>query len=94
MTRQDTPPEGGFNKLIDEQLELAVIKLGSAFHFGRAAKAAPKDLGAAKNFACMTDSTTDPVLAKLEQLIPERVDFGPFRGRREQPYRPPSPVNF
>lgn len=27
MTRQDTPPEGGFKKLIDEQLELAAVKL-------------------------------------------------------------------
>ena len=27
MTRQDTPPEGGFNKLVDEQLELAVVRL-------------------------------------------------------------------
>jgi hypothetical protein len=27
MTRQDTPPEGGFNKLVDEQLELAAVKL-------------------------------------------------------------------
>jgi hypothetical protein len=27
MTRQDTPIEGGFNKLIDEQLELAAVKL-------------------------------------------------------------------
>ena len=27
MTRQDTPPEGSFNKLVDEQLELAVVKL-------------------------------------------------------------------
>lgn len=83
MTHQDTPPEGGFNKLIDEQLELAAVKLGSAFHLGRAAKAAPKDFAAAKNFARMTDTSTDPMLAKLELAIPERVDFGPFRGRRE-----------
>nr|WP_295078296.1 hypothetical protein [uncultured Roseateles sp.] len=83
MTHQDTPSEGGFNKLIDEQLDLAAVKPGSAFHFGRAAKAAPKDFGAAKSFARMTDSSTDPMLAKLEQLIPERGDFGPFRGRRE-----------
>lgn len=27
MTRQDTPPEGTFNKLVDEQLELAASKL-------------------------------------------------------------------
>ena len=27
MTRQDTPPEGSFNKLVDEQLELAAVKL-------------------------------------------------------------------
>lgn len=27
MSRQDTPPEGGFNKLVDEQLELATVKL-------------------------------------------------------------------
>jgi hypothetical protein len=27
MTHQDTPPEGGFNKLVDEQLELAAVKL-------------------------------------------------------------------
>ncbi len=27
MTRQDTPPEGGFNKLVDEQLELAAVSL-------------------------------------------------------------------
>lgn len=27
MTRQDTPPEGGFNKLVDEQLELAAVRL-------------------------------------------------------------------
>jgi len=27
MTRQDTPPEGEFNKLVDEQLELAAAKL-------------------------------------------------------------------
>lgn len=27
MTRDDTPPEGGFSKLVDEQLELAVVKL-------------------------------------------------------------------
>ncbi len=27
MTHQDTPPEGSFNKLIDEQLELAAVKL-------------------------------------------------------------------
>ncbi len=27
MTRQDTPPEGGLNKLLDEQLELAAVKL-------------------------------------------------------------------
>ena len=27
MTRQDTPPEGRFNKLVDEQLELAAAKL-------------------------------------------------------------------
>ena len=27
MTRQDTPPEGALNKLVDEQLELAAVKL-------------------------------------------------------------------
>lgn len=27
MTRRDTPPEGGFNKLVDEQLELAAVRL-------------------------------------------------------------------
>ncbi len=27
MTHQDTPPEGSFNKLIDEQLELAAVQL-------------------------------------------------------------------
>jgi len=27
MTHQDTTPEGGFNKLVDEQLELAAVKL-------------------------------------------------------------------
>ncbi len=27
MTRQDTPPEGSFDKLVDEQLELAAVKL-------------------------------------------------------------------
>ncbi len=27
MTRQDTPPQGDFNKLVDEQLELAAAKL-------------------------------------------------------------------
>ena len=27
MTRQDTPPEGSFNKLVDEQLELAAVQL-------------------------------------------------------------------
>jgi len=27
MTHQDMPPEGGFNKLVDEQLELAAVKL-------------------------------------------------------------------
>ena len=27
MTRQDTPPEGSFNRLVDEQLELAAVKL-------------------------------------------------------------------
>jgi hypothetical protein len=27
MTRHDTPPQGGFNKLVDEQLELAAVKL-------------------------------------------------------------------
>ncbi|WP_457391450.1 hypothetical protein [Roseateles sp. P5_E1] len=27
MTRRDTPLEGGFNKLVDEQLELAAVKL-------------------------------------------------------------------
>lgn len=27
MTRQDAPPNGGFNKLVDEQLELAAVRL-------------------------------------------------------------------
>jgi hypothetical protein len=27
MTHQDTTPEGGFNKLVDEQLELAAVQL-------------------------------------------------------------------
>lgn len=27
MTRQDMPPEGAFNKLVDEQLELAAVQL-------------------------------------------------------------------
>lgn len=27
MTRQDTPPEGSFTKLVGEQLELAVVRL-------------------------------------------------------------------
>jgi peptidoglycan hydrolase CwlO-like protein len=27
MTRQETPPEGAFNKLLDEQLELAAAQL-------------------------------------------------------------------
>ena len=27
MTRHDKPPEGEFNKLVDEQLELAAVKL-------------------------------------------------------------------
>lgn len=27
MTRQDTPPEGSFDKLVDEQLELAAVKV-------------------------------------------------------------------
>lgn len=27
MTRQDVPPEGSFSKLVDEQLELAAVKL-------------------------------------------------------------------
>jgi hypothetical protein len=27
MTHQDTPPEGSFDKLVDEQLELAAVKL-------------------------------------------------------------------
>jgi hypothetical protein len=27
MNRQDTPPEGSFDKLVDEQLELAAVKL-------------------------------------------------------------------
>ena len=27
MTRQDTPPKGAFDKLVDEQLELAAAKL-------------------------------------------------------------------
>ncbi|MDC8787117.1 hypothetical protein [Roseateles koreensis] len=83
MTHKDTPPEGRFNKLIDEQLDLAAVKLSSAFHLGRAAQAASKDLDAAKNFVRMTDTSTDPMLAKLEEAIPTRPDFGPFRGRRE-----------
>ena len=27
MTRQDAPPEGEFNRLVDEQLELAAVRL-------------------------------------------------------------------
>jgi len=54
----------------------------SAFHFGPAAEAAAKDLAAA-TFADMTDSSEDTLLANLEEIVPVRADFGPFRGRRE-----------
>ncbi|WP_263565079.1 hypothetical protein [Paucibacter sp. DJ1R-11] len=83
MTTQHSPSDGSFKNLIDEQLKLSPVKLGSSLHLGRAAKAASKDVAAAQNFAAMTDSFTDPVLAKLEQLVPERFDFGPFRARRD-----------
>ncbi|MCV2361709.1 hypothetical protein LNV08_22335 [Paucibacter sp. TC2R-5] len=35
------------------------------------------------NFARMTDSSDSARLAKAEQDVPERSDFGKFRGRRE-----------
>lgn len=37
----------------------------------------------AANFASMTDSSLDSLLTKFECDVPERADFGPFRGRRK-----------
>jgi len=56
--------------------------LVSALHFGRAAEAAPRDFSAA-TVAYMTDSSADTLSESLEQRVPPRTDFGPFRGRRK-----------
>jgi hypothetical protein len=45
-------------------------------------KAAQKDCAEA-NFARMSDSSGSELLEQLEQDVPVRSDFGPFRGRRE-----------
>jgi len=70
MTDPYSQPEGGFSKLIYE-LELA------AYPILRRMRGS-----AARDFAYMTDSSTDSALERHEQVIPARADFGPFRGRR------------
>ncbi|MCV2352628.1 hypothetical protein LNV09_00475 [Paucibacter sp. B2R-40] len=61
---------------------LAMSRLVSAFHFGRAANAVPM-VSAEANFARLTDSSMDTLSAQLEQDVPLRTDFGPIWGRRE-----------
>jgi hypothetical protein len=86
-------PEGGnllSNDLDKRNIELQFLhrllslpaNVESTFHFGRSAAPALED-SAEASFSRMTDSSMDAQLAKFEQEVPVRPDFGAFRWRRE-----------
>jgi putative DNA-invertase from lambdoid prophage Rac len=58
------------------------LSLSTVKRYCSTKRQAPADCPAA-NFARMTDASLDSLLTKLECDVPERADFGPFRGRRE-----------